>query len=183
MAPDINILNFQLRWQNFSGSFDTTRGSCTGCKYDLSNATCQAEIEKIWGMFLSYNLTINLTIDSGDPNNMINMTDINMICRSINDTQAYAQGGNPPADCSGLSIYGIDPDGSCFTPIAGVPGSYLGSNGVVIPLNGTLGLAGQIGTIMPTAACEQIACEINGTWVPGNTQEFTVNKTITVTAN
>jgi len=38
------------------------------------------------------------------------------------------------------------------------------------------------GSIQPDSSCEQIACEVVGTWEPGNTQEFTVNKTITATA-
>ncbi|MEM4263874.1 MAG: hypothetical protein QW666_03195, partial [Candidatus Woesearchaeota archaeon] len=33
MSPDINILNFQLRWQNFTGTFDTTMGTCVGCVF------------------------------------------------------------------------------------------------------------------------------------------------------
>jgi hypothetical protein len=38
------------------------------------------------------------------------------------------------------------------------------------------------GSIAPDSTCEQIACYVIGTWEPGNTQEFTINKTITATA-
>ncbi len=58
-----------------------------------------------------------------------------------------------------------------------------GNTGVSIDLTNFTNINVTLGTISPRDDCKQVACELNGTWTPGNTQEFTVNKTITVTAN
>ncbi|MEM4263438.1 MAG: hypothetical protein QW666_00900 [Candidatus Woesearchaeota archaeon] len=174
MSPDIRITNFQLRWQNFTGTFDTTMGTCVGCVFD-AQGTCQAEVEKIWGMFNTYNITINLT-----PDRNISMQDLQMCCRDLNTTVGLN------SNCSNLTNYGPSTysDNTCFTPVS-VPGySYNTSNTVCIYLHNitTSGVQIPIGTITPTPKCEQIACEINGTWNTSNTKTFTINKTITVTA-
>ncbi|MBW3004819.1 hypothetical protein KY310_03225 [Candidatus Woesearchaeota archaeon] len=183
--PDVNILNFQLDFQSFNGTFDSTNGTCVGCSFDgandpaaVGNGWCQAEVEKIWGMFQNYNLTISLVADRA-----INLSSLHLVCRSFYDT--WQINGN----CTRLSNW-TDSNGNCFT--ANVPvgyGAYAQVIGNAVWINLTaLAAPGYnltnmpFGSITPDATCEQIACEVIGTWVSGNTQEFTVNKTITVTA-
>lgn len=179
MHPDIDILNFKLTWQNFTGTFDTSAGTCTGCEFNLDNGTCQAEVEKIFGMFVSYNLTINLT-----PNANLNFTALNLLCRTSNHTV------DAHANCSSLfSTYGVG-TGGCMAWINSTIATTfqdgtLVQTGLSINLRNltTNGTEFNMGTLTPTETCEQIACELNGTWQPGNTQSFTINKTITVVAN
>ncbi|MBW2973641.1 hypothetical protein KY346_04565 [Candidatus Woesearchaeota archaeon] len=175
-APDINILNFQLDFQNFNGTFDTTLGTCTNCSFDGSNiGWCQAEVEKVWGMFESYNLTINLST-----NDVLNMTELLMVCRSFNETVQLN------SNCSGLSPY-VDTATGCFTPGPATAGySRVVGNALEIDLinmsNSSIDI--RLGKLQPDATCEQIACEITGTWSIGDpTQNFVVNKSITATAN
>ena len=176
-APDINILNFQLDFQNFNGTFDTTLGTCDNCTFDGANiGWCQAEVEKVWGMFESYNMTINLST-----NDAINMTQLQMVCRSFNETVALN------SNCSGLSPYGTGSTG-CFTPGPATAGiSRVSGNSLIIELtvkNWTNSIDIPLGTMQPDATCEQIACEITGTWTVGDpTQNFVINKSITATAN
>ncbi len=183
--PDINILNFKLDWQTFNGTFDTTNGTCLNCSFDgandplaAGNGWCQAEVEKIWGMFQNYNLTISLVADKA-----ITMDRLLLVCRSYWDTTQIN------SNCTRLSIY-QDTNGNCFT--ANVPAAYaayasVAGNAVYINLTALAGPGFNLtnmpfGSIAPDVTCEQIACEVVGNWVPGDTQEFTVNKTITVTA-
>jgi hypothetical protein len=167
-------LNFQLDWQTFNGTFDTGNGDCVNCSYDLSNNTCQAEVEKIWGMFNKYNLS--MTLNSSRP---LNFTNITMVCRDANQTIT----ANPLANCAALFPYPVGP-GPCVTWVAtpGLSQVIPGNLGLRINLNGFNSTNLQLGYIVPTPTCEQIACEIEGIWKPGNTQEFIMNKTITVTA-
>ncbi|MBW3002908.1 hypothetical protein KY338_07145, partial [Candidatus Woesearchaeota archaeon] len=91
------------------------------------------------------------------------------------------------SNCTDLSNW-TDSVGTCFTP--NVPAAYsayasvVGGNAVWINLTSFYPnlTSMPFGSIAPDATCEQIACEVIGTWAPGNTQVFTVNKTITVTA-
>ena len=174
MHPDINILNFRLGWQNFTGTFDTSAGTCTGCTFDLDNLTCQAEVEKIFGMFVTYNLTINLTTAG-----TINFTALNLLCRDGNSTVTSHPG------CIGL--FSQYPSGITSTGcMQWVNSSYATTfaNGLSINLKNLTGsIQFNMGTMTPTPTCEMIACELNGTWSAGDTQSFTINKTITVVAN
>ena len=176
-APDINILNFQLDFQNFNGSFDTTLGTCDNCSFDGANVGwCQAEVEKVWGMFESYNMTINLST-----NDVINLTRLRLVCRSFNETVALN------SNCSGLSPYGTGATG-CFTPGPATAGiSRVSGNALIIELtvkNWTNSIDIPLGTMQPDTTCEQIACELTGTWSVGDpTQNFIINKSITATAN
>ena len=175
LHPDINILNFQLTWQNFSGVFDTSAGSCIGCRYDLDNGTCQAEVEKVWGMFQKYKLDIELTTATA-----LDFQNITMYCRDANQTIL----AHP--NCSGLFPYNYNSTG-CVQWQATAGRSWLstgpnGASGLGIDLNGTTSINITMGNITPFDGCEQIACEIYGEWEPGNTQNFVMNKTITVTA-
>ncbi|MBW2986055.1 hypothetical protein KY333_01665, partial [Candidatus Woesearchaeota archaeon] len=173
MHPDINILNFQLDFQSFNGTFDTTLGTCVNCSFDLSNGTCQAEVEKVWGMFQNYRLNMTLATDS-----LITMTNLTMECRTANATVTKN------ANCAGLfSTYGVGTDG-CVSWLA-VPGRswVIGANGGIgIDMTGFTSASFGMGNITPTSTCEQIACEVTGIWKPGDDQEFIMNKTITVTA-
>jgi len=171
--PDINILNLRLDFQSFDGSFNTGAGLCSGCQYDLSNGTCQAEIEKVFGMFQNYNLTITLTTSSS-----INMTVLNMVCRTANDTVQTYPG------CAGIfSSVGIGQPGCVnWVATAGRSTVLAGNSGLSIDLTNFTNITIPLGTISPTQNCKVIACEINGTWVSGDTQSFVVNKTITARA-
>ncbi|MBW2986053.1 hypothetical protein KY333_01655 [Candidatus Woesearchaeota archaeon] len=173
MHPDINILNFQLDFQSFNGTFDTTLGTCVNCSYDLSNGTCQAEVEKVWGMFQNYRLNMTLTSASA-----ITMTNLTLECRTANATVTKN------ANCAGLfSAYGVGSDG-CVSWLA-VPGrswTFAANGGIGIDMTGFTSASFGMGNITPTATCEQIACEVTGVWKPGDDQEFVMNKTITVTA-
>jgi len=173
MHPDINILNFQLDFQSFNGTFDTTLGTCVNCSYDLSNGTCQAEVEKVWGMFQNYRLNMTLTSASA-----ISMTNLTLECRTANATVTKN------ANCASLfSAYGVGSDG-CVSWL-GVPGrswTFAANGGIGIDMTGFTSASFGMGNITPTATCEQIACEVTGVWKPGDDQEFVMNKTITVTA-
>ncbi|MBW3002906.1 hypothetical protein KY338_07135, partial [Candidatus Woesearchaeota archaeon] len=114
-APNINILNFQLDFQKFNGTFDTTNGTCIDCSFDGANdptaggnGWCQAEVEKIWGMFQNYNLTITLTVDNPD-GVAINLSSLHLVCRSFADTITIN------SNCTDLSNW-TDSVGTCFTP-------------------------------------------------------------------
>jgi len=175
-APDINILNFQLDFQNFNGTFDTTLGTCANCSFDGANiGWCQAEVEKVWGMFESYNLTINLST-----NDVLNMTSLLLVCRSFNETVQLN------SNCSGLSPY-VDTTPGCFTPGPATAGySRVVGNALVVDLinmsNSSIDI--RLGKLQPDVTCEQIACELTGTWSVGDpTQSFVINKSITATAN
>jgi hypothetical protein len=102
-----------------------------------------------------------------------------MLCRDGNSTVTAHPG------CIGLfSTYptGITSTG-CMQWVNSTYATTF-ANGLAIDVhNLTTSIEFNMGTITPTQTCEMIACEINGTWTPGNTQEFTINKTITVTAN
>ncbi len=173
LIPDINVMNFQLRWQNFSGTFDTSAGTCIGCTYDLGNGTCQAEVEKIFGMFQTYNMTMELTTPTS-----LNFSSLNLICRLANDTVAAHSG------CSALfTTYGVGTGGCAnWAATAGRSTVLPGNTGVAIDLTNFTNINVTLGTISPRDDCKQVACELNGTWEAGNTQEFTINKTFTVTA-
>jgi hypothetical protein len=173
MHPDINILNFQLYWQSFNGSFDTAQGQCYNCSYDLDNLTCQAEVEKVFGMFQNYNLSLTLTTA-----NPVNMSSLNMICRTANDTAQI----NP--NCNSLfSPYGAGVSGCVnWTAVPGRSALLPGGKGVAVSLTNLTNLTVPIGVISPSQNCKIVACEINGTWSPGQTQSFVLNKTFTAVA-
>ena len=172
LAADINILNMQLDFQHFNGTFDTTTGACSNCSFDGGNiGWCQAEVEKVFGMFQSYNLTINLTTPTP-----INITNLQLVCRSFNETVAIN------SNCSGLSPHADSATG-CFSPVATPGKSSVVGNTLYINLTGFTNLSIPMGTISPTASCKQVACELTGTWTVGDsTQQFVINKSITVSA-
>ncbi|MBW2973644.1 VCBS repeat-containing protein [Candidatus Woesearchaeota archaeon] len=172
LASDINILNMQLDFQNFNGTFDSTTGACTNCSFDGGNiGWCQVEVEKVFGMFQSYNLTINLTMPTP-----INMTNLQLVCRSFNETVAIN------SNCSGLSPHADSATG-CFSPVATPGKSSVVGNTLYINLTGFTNLSIPMGTISPTGSCKQVACELTGTWGVGDpTQQFVINKSITVSA-
>ena len=176
MHPDIDILNFQLDFQTFNGSFSSAGGDCTNCSFDLDNKTCQAEVEKVWGMFESYNMTIELTASQA-----INMTALNMICRTANATTTAHSNCNAS---NIFSTYGVGTDGCmAWVNTTGVAATLPGNAGLVIDLLNNASISIPLGKLTPTSTCEQIACEINGTWAPGDDQNFEINKTIRAVAN
>jgi hypothetical protein len=173
LLSDINILNFQLRWQNFTGTFDTSAGTCSGCTFDLDNGTCQAEVEKVFGMFATYNMSLELS--TATP---VNLSSLNLICRLASDTVAAHSG------CSALfTTYGVGTGGCAnWAATAGRSTVLPGGTGVSIDLTNFTNLNVTLGTISPRDDCKQVACEINGSWQTGNDQEFILNKTFTVSA-
>ena len=137
------------------------------------NGTCQAEVEKVWGMFQNYRLNMTLTTASA-----ITMTNLTMECRTANATVTKNSA------CSSLfAAYGVGSDGCVsWLGVAGRSWVFAGNGGVGIDMTGFTSASFGLGNITPTATCEQIACEVTGTWAPGDDQEFVMNKTITVTA-
>jgi len=181
-TPNVNLLNFVLNPKCYNGTFDTTNNTCICCNFQTGNGStanqpgiCQSEIEVInRTMFPRANITINLTFS-----NNITMTNLTMLCENYHESilkNAACQNNAPigPTETSSTCMNWTNTTYSTTIP---------SGHGVHIPLTGQTGsIAFTLGTIAPNPTCEAIECQIMGTWKPGNTQNFTINKTITVTA-